>query len=214
MALVQSFLHQHNISQIMKNDTFIETFCYIAKLPVTMVAPRIKCNGGIKVMKALGLYKTIKKGSDREILIDEGLHKLLCMFYGNWLERASAFRNQTKEIEFYHLTKEFYDLPTSIEKKKEKSTYIAYNPETMCFKIGRTSEIKHRLNVLRSNGKNKEIVMVATLPFDIEASLLAKYKQYHIGEEWFRFPSKEFVDTIINTYNFNRYTTSTSTSNE
>jgi hypothetical protein len=64
------------------------------------------------------------------------------------------------------------------------STYIVKNPESGLIKIGRTQNVEQRLRALRC-GAGAELVLLASIPGDIEASLHKRFSQYSHHGEWF-----------------------------
>jgi len=72
----------------------------------------------------------------------------------------------------------------SSSNKQRQSTYVVRNPQSGLIKIGRTSNLKTRIQALQC-GSGIPLQTLAFIPSDIEQELHFKFKDFRVHGEWF-----------------------------
>jgi len=80
--------------------------------------------------------------------------------------------------------------------KKETFCYIAYNPDTLLYKIGASSNLINRSSSLKQHGKNITIICFFIGGFQKERELHTFYESVREQGEWFNLTQKD-LDIII-----------------
>lgn len=171
-----------------------------------------KCQsfGTIKVLKSLGLYKTIGRHSDKKVYVDEKLQFIINTTIADnetiskTIVKAvnGGFQGlKFKEIDLkeYEKLQEF----VIINSLGNYATYIIYNPDNELYKIGRSKNVFNRFLQLKSDFSPK-LELIAYLDKDIESELIFKLREYNSFGEWFNV-TKQQINEIVITYGFNLF---------
>lgn len=78
-----------------------------------------------------------------------------------------------------------------------RMTYIVFNKKTGLIKIGRSTNHKARIQAL-NNKHSTNLQLLTVFNIDCEATLHKRYKDYHVGNEWFNIPIQLLLDSVFN----------------
>ena len=90
----------------------------------------------------------------------------------------------------------------SEEHTKKFSTYILQDKGNKLYKIGRTTNFKNRISIIKTSNPLLKIIGISEM--DIESELHEIYKKNRIVREWFSFTEKE-INYILKKYGFVSY---------
>ena len=82
------------------------------------------------------------------------------------------------------------------------STYILQDKGNKLYKIGRTTNFKKRISIIKTSNPLLKIIGISEM--DIESELHEIYKKNRIVREWFSFSEKE-INYILEKYGFVSY---------
>jgi hypothetical protein len=164
-------------------------------------------NGHIKVLKSLGLYKTVGRADNKKVLV----HPMVDLVIRTTIASNEEISRTIIDLvngkfvgiqEFDIDLSEFDKLEVSPAKKEpgNYATYIAYNPCNGLHKIGRSKNVFNRLAYLQ-NEYTKEVSLIAFCDKDLEAEIHFEYRGKRVFSEWFNLTTDDLLD-IFNRYNF------------
>lgn len=171
-----------------------------------------KCQsyGTIKVLKSLGLYKTIGKGKDKKVFIDE---KLQFIINTTIADNETISKTIIRAVNGEYVGLKFGEINlVNYEKLQEflivnslgnYSTYIIYNPDNQLYKIGRSKNVFVRHSQLKSEFSPK-LELVAYLEKDVESELLFALRESNTFGEWFNVTESK-INELIKKYSFKLY---------
>lgn len=89
-----------------------------------------------------------------------------------------------------------------IKRDKPYKTYIAFDENTLLYKIGRSSNPFKRIKGSSTFSPFVKLMFVSDI--DVESAIHNKYSKCRKLGEWFDLPEKDLCD-IVNNYDFVKY---------
>jgi len=160
-----------------------------------------KCHSSklIKVLKALGLYKTIGRGYNKKVFV----HKLVQLVIdttvmGNEIMVKTLLCAQKykaeNEIIFNYLEYDKIDC-SNYKNSTGIFTYFIYSEKLKLYKIGRAKNVSSRMKTLVREFGNLDIIKV--LNIDIEKSSHEMYREKRVFGEWFNLSNDDLKEIML-----------------
>lgn len=162
---------------------------------------KILANGFIRVAKSLGIYMVKGRGDNKKVYMHPKLiiiietssesnkevsQSIIKLLQGKY-ENVTHFN--ILNLEQFNCLKTEYNSPFSFN----KCTYLIFNPINNLTKIGKSSNVKKRLNTLKNQFENK-LILIGFCKLDIESKLHQDFSKKRVFGEWFELDVDDILD--------------------
>lgn len=168
-------------------------------------------NGMVRLLKSLGLYKTIGRGGNKKTYIDYNLHFIVDTTIKDANHHAkSIIRLMDGGYAFHKYEKtppkEYFSLPCGLQKRQagNYATYIILNPNNSLYKVGVSKNIYDRLTQLKRE-VSPDLKIIAVCEKNHEREIHFKYREVRQFGEWFSLSTDDVLD-IFNEFKFKSFT--------